>query len=224
VAKLDLLAVEWRNVLAEDFMHEERMISMQTLHKTLLKLKDEKTYTENWIELINGKLDRHAHSDEYVASLLYLVDERPVPISTLQKSIHLQLGHLFRTLDRAGVEFRAHTSALGSRLRQGYWPWPCEIFVDPVRNVILRNGEEIPIPSLLKIYHRDEGPQDDPEDSDPTEDDYIGLMEEEGDVPLPIHSLFRKPALPPDYQGVLTKLRENYNVESEGEEEGTTLE
>ena len=200
MSELVNLKVEWRNKSQADYMLEERPISMAALERELLALKDRETYFENWLRLASKEDERHAHDNSFVARLLYLVDERPIPISALQKSIGMQLGHLFRNFDRAGVVFRAHTSGLKSRLRSGYWPWPCEIYIDPTNGIILRHAVEIPLSDVLKIYHKDNGPEEDPEDSDPTEDDYIGLLEETGDVPLPVHPRFRTATVPPEYK------------------------
>lgn len=204
-ASLSRLEFEWRNVAQLPREIDGRWVDMPALAAALLELKARKTYTEVWRDLALGVHARHAHNEDFVLHLLYLVDERPVPVSVLQRSIGMQLGHLFRTLERAGVEFRAHTTSFSSRLREGYWPWGNEIFLDPLRGTYLRGGEEFPIPEGLEVYLRDGEREDwDGEDDEERGEDQgvrdrsIGLIDP-GDlaVPLPIVPIFRRHTPPP---------------------------
>lgn len=53
--------------------------------------------------------NRTARNPLFVARLLRLTDERTMPLMMIQGHIGMQLGHLFRTFERAGVNFQAVT-------------------------------------------------------------------------------------------------------------------
>lgn len=196
------LSVEWRNIDAPDQLDGERMVSMQALKAKLLELKRTHTYRDIWLELAGREHERHAHSDEYVARLLYLVDERCVPVSLLQHTIGLQLGHIFRTFDRAGVVFRAHTSSISSRLRRGYWFWPCHVYLDPLDDSYLYEGVRYAIPKDFQLYLRDDDAEQWAEEDGDQEvrDEYLGQLELPDDfVPAPIYPALREIVTLPRY-------------------------
>lgn len=155
MAALNRLEREWRNRADE---------SMQVLLERLLALKDERTYEQVFADLVLREHKRHVENIEYLARLMYLIDERPMPILHLQPAVGLDQGHIYRTLKRAGVVFEAP----GSRSApDGYFPWKGEVYVDPIRRVLLRGGEEEEIP----------------EDSDPYD---LPIQYERVTVPLPL--------------------------------------
>ena len=150
---LQRLRVEWINRGEADYRDEQgRRISMRELEAELLRLKDAVSYKKNWQRLATRHYTRHAWNLEYIAALLYLVDERCLPVSDLQPTIHLQLGHLYRQLKRGGVVWRAHTKGLGARLREDYFPYDGVLYLDPLTNVLLRAGERVALPPDVEIY------------------------------------------------------------------------
>lgn len=214
------LSHEWQNCDAPDFMHGDRLVSMSRLKARVLEIQRTEPYARTWASLVLGEHERHAHNDEYVARILVLLDHRPIPINPLQRSIGFQLGHLFRTLnERAGVEFRAHTSTMRARIRQDYYSWPHQVFVDAENHRILHGDQVIAIPPELQVFKKDakrpmkhaEDELPDDEDLDPdaldafeVEDELIGLLPDDSGVvvPPPLHWRMRNPAGPPVYRPV----------------------
>lgn len=129
---LGFLASEWIN---------RGHPSMAALHAALLALKGEKSYQAVMNDLALQKLRRHAHDVEYVTHLLYLVDERRLPIVSLQPIVGIQQGHLYRTFIRAGVEFVAAQSSVVN-VDDGLYPWPGQVYVDPLRERVKVNGQD----------------------------------------------------------------------------------
>jgi|GEM_PF-4929588 len=189
------LKIEWQNRNAPDFNLKGRLVSMRDLERKLAELKKEypgdEGYERIWQELAYGRVRRHAHNADFIVRLLYLVDERCVSAIHLQPSVNTQIGHLFRFLRRAGVHWKANTVNIGSRLRRGYWPWPGEIFLDPMNGTMIRHGRIQPIPEDLEIFRAAED-NEDPEGLEETErirDDLLGLMDDEDAiVPLPLYA------------------------------------
>lgn len=198
--KLCKSALEWRNHSQDDYVKDGSTVSMQTLKARVLKLKEQYSYVQVWSQLASMDIERHAGNEEYISRLIYLVDERPVPISVLQRSVSLQLGHLFRTLDRADVDFRAHTHALTTRIRGGYWPWPCEMYVDVMNGQYFRAGEAHALPEGVDILRRDSDEYG-AEQGDPAVDDgTLGLIDGNDEVPLPLYPGLRERLGPPVYR------------------------
>ena len=126
------LTVEWLNK-----GHE----SMQPLLRRLLALKREKTYEEAMFDVATYAVARHAHDLYFVAHLLYLVDERRFPVIKLQRICNIHEGHLYRTLERAGVDYAAAQSkkiVLDDELTA----WPVQLFIDPAREIVAIDGVE----------------------------------------------------------------------------------
>lgn len=209
------LELEWRNMDAPDFMLKGRLVSMSRLRERVLEIQASETYVQTWKSLVLGDFERHAHNEEYVARLLVLLDNRVVPINPLQLSVGFQLGHLFRTLnERAGVKFRAHTSTMRARIREDYYPWPCQVFVLPDEGVVLHGEQEIPIPDELEVFKKDEWRAQKKDVTEDVEEEYgeealdtfevddqvIGLLPDVDVVPVPIHPRIRNPPAPPVYR------------------------
>lgn len=206
------LLLEWRNADAPDFMLGDRLVSMRRLRERVAQIQTEESYEATWYSLLMGEHDRHAHNEEYVARLLVLLDRRPVAINALQRSIGVQLGHLFRTLgERAGVEFRAHTSTLRARIREDYYSWPAQTFVDAEGGRILHGGEILEIPRLLEIFKKDarrplrRGDEEaelglDADDAFEVDDELMGLLPDVDVVPLPLYPTMRAVPKPPLYR------------------------
>jgi len=206
---------EWRNRTAPDFMFGDRLVSMERLAARVMEIKASESYVDTWLSLVLGEHERHAHNEEYVARLLVLLDDRVIPINPLQRSIGFQLGHLFRTLnERAGVVFRAHTSTMRARIREDYYAWPCQVYVNPEAGEIYHGDQVIAIPPELEIFKKDErraqkkdvSPDVEEEygeealDAFEVDDELIGLLPDPGFVPLPIHHSLRFPPQPPVYR------------------------
>lgn len=183
MADLKLLAEEWRNKDDEDYTDEHgRVISMKELKARLLKLKDTVSYRKNWYHLATRHYPCHAHNLDFIAALLYLVDERTIPVSDLQPTIHLHVGHIYRSLKRGGVLWRAHYKGIGSRLREDYYPWRGSVYVDPLAGVILHGAQKIIIPHGVDIYKDVE--QDAENEND--RGGVMGLIAGKVEVPLPL--------------------------------------
>ncbi len=206
---LTRLRIEWRNIEVPDFTLGERAVSMKRLYQRVLAIKRREPYSRTWASLVLGKHHRHAHNEEYIARLLVLLDDRPIPINPLQRSIGLQLGHLFRTLERAGVDFRAHTSTLSSRIREDYYPWPLQVFVDAERGQMLHGDRLIDLPRELEVFKKDTKKPMKREDewdeevllAHDEDDDLLGLLEEvDVVVPIPIHPRLRAPVVAPIFR------------------------
>ncbi len=207
---LNRLSLEWRAFSLNDFTLGDRTVSMRRLYQRVLAIKARETYAQVWLSLVTGRHHRHAHNEEYVARLLVLLDDRPIPINPLQRSIGLQLGHLFRTLERAGVDFRAHTSTLSSRIREDYFPWPCQVFVFAEEGLILPGDSMLDLSKELEVFKKDEKRpmrKDDDEwgdeglldahDGHEVEDTILGLLPDAEVVPLPIHPRLRQAVVAP---------------------------
>lgn len=52
---------------------------------------------------------RASANPRFVALLLHALDIRQIAVTQIQKSLNMPLGHLFRFLSRAGIEFRSKT-------------------------------------------------------------------------------------------------------------------
>lgn len=184
MAKIVRLVSEWQNRLQADYCDEHgRLISMSALEAALLARKDRISYKRNWHDLATRKLHRHARNQEYVAALLYLLDERTLPVAELQPVIDLQLGHLYRQLKRAGVEFAAESVGIGARLREDYHPFPGALYFDPLSATMLRAGQRVALPASLKIYR---GLDEDAENEGEREE-ILGLVAgAQATVPLPL--------------------------------------
>lgn len=131
-AELRFLQTEWKNV-----DHE----SMQPLLKRLLELKEEKTYAEVAYALAMRQIVRHAHDINFVAHLLYIVDERSLPVIHLQRMTGIQQGHLYRHFKRAGVEYDA-TQSKAVQFDDELLAWPLQFHIDPYRRSIAIDGKE----------------------------------------------------------------------------------
>lgn len=93
---LDRLESEWLN---QD--------SLVTLKARVLHLKASESYAET-LAAWQVQEGRGAQSPRDVARLLRLLDERTGPVSELASSLGTEMtgGHVFRFLDRAGIDFR----------------------------------------------------------------------------------------------------------------------
>lgn len=131
-AALKNLMTEWQN---KD--HE----SMRPLLDRLLALKQEKTYEEAMYDVAMRVIPRHARDVNFVAHLLYLVDDRPYPVIHLQRICGIQEGHLYRTLRRAGVEYVAVQSKT-IQMDDELTAWSNQIYADPQREKVYVEGKE----------------------------------------------------------------------------------
>ncbi|TDE87346.1 hypothetical protein [Deinococcus sp. S9] len=196
MAQLQRLLVEWGNRQQPDYLDENgRLISMATLERELLALKDAVSYKENMRRLATKKIERHAHHVPYIAALLYLLDERVLPVSDLQPVIHLQLGHLYRQLRRGGVIYRAHSTGIGARLREDYHPYKGVVYLDPVSRTLLRSGERVALPGDAKIFKD----LDEDAENEGEREEILGLLGAgNATVPVPLLPTKRKaPKRPP---------------------------
>jgi len=115
---------------------------MSELADKVLALKVKMTYFELWMSLLRRDQERHAHNLDYIAQLLYLLDERALSVLMLQQLHGIQPGHLYRTLGRAGVNFKA-TTATGFRVEEPSSPYLSDYY-DPINSRILRDGAAYP--------------------------------------------------------------------------------
>lgn len=217
--KFSKLSIEWRNKGVTDFVHKERLVSMKRLAARVAEIQASESYVDTWLSLMLDQHERHAHNEEYVARILVLLDHRPVSINPLQLSIGFQIGHLFRTLnERAGVVFRGHTSTIRSRIREDYFPWPLQVFIDPESRRMIFGDQALDIPDDVEIFKKDEKrplrrdgePEEDQDgflsdaaDAFDVDDEVLGLLHVDTEVvPLPLHHRMRSPAGPPIYKPV----------------------
>lgn len=217
LAKPSKLTVEWRNRGVGDYIHKERLVSMKRLEERVREIQASESYIDTWMSLMLDQHERHAHNEEYVARILVLLDHRPVSVNPLQLSIGFQIGHLFRTLnERAGLSFRAHTSTIRSRIREDYYPWPIQVFIDPEERRMIFGDRVLDIPADVEIFKKDEKrplrrdgePEEDEDgfltdaaDAFDVDDELLGLLQLEPEVvPLPLHHRMRHPAGPPVYR------------------------
>lgn len=136
VSSLNRLKVEWSNIFSDE---------MRPLLLRLLKLKETHTYQQVWMELCRRDHRRYAHEIEYVSRLLYIADERPLPVVIMQHAIGIEQGHMYRTFERAGVEWKASTANTGVSVEEHYVPWAGKAFVDVLGKRVIQNGEIKPI-------------------------------------------------------------------------------
>lgn len=132
LGQLNFLKTEWKNAAHE---------SMRSLLARLIALKKEKAYEDVLMEFSMRTIVRHAHDVNFVAHLLYLVDERHFPVIHIQRIAGIQEGHLYRTLKRAGVEFDA-TQSKTVQFDDQIASWPLQLHVDPLRQCVLIDGRE----------------------------------------------------------------------------------
>lgn len=160
------LTSEWQNRGVTDEMTE--------LEQRILSLKREMSYEEVWKRLALKEERRHVGNLDYVAMLMYLIDERRICLISLQRTIFMQQGHLYRALRRYGVKYKAATS-LKVSVEDSMFPWAGEVYHDPLLGGYWRGGE----------FHAAEY-QIDPEPDNGRRFILVGLDEDPVDVPLPL--------------------------------------
>jgi len=183
MAKLDKLLLEWENRGAPDQMYRSRIVSMTGIERDLLALKEKISLAQAWSDLILKKFRRNALNMDYLLRLAYVWDERPIPVTYIQRTVDFHQGNLYRTFIRGGMMVAAKTRSVGAKTEEPYWPWRCEAYLDPLSSSYLRQGLRI------EILEEDNG-------------FHFSLLESDGvfdeAVPLPIYrSLFERRRLPP---------------------------
>lgn len=193
-ARLARLEIEWINRKTPEYLNSHgRNISMPRLEQKLLTLKAEMSYKDNWKRLCLKTMSRHAHDEDYIVALLYLVDERCLPINELQPNIGLQVGHIYRQFRRSGVEIRAHTKSLGARLCEPYVPYKGVFYLDPLAGLLIAAGERRVIPAGVDIYRAPQEDAENPEDRN----EVMGLIElPKHAVPVPLLNRKKRKILP----------------------------
>lgn len=129
------LMLEWINADSD---------AMRPVRQALDDLKSKETWEENAIALALYEEDRLSGSPAFLARLLYLVAERPVSVIKVQTITGLHGGHLYRFLDRGGVEYKAAT-VRKLEVEESCLPWKDPVYIDPLQGLMVRGGEITPI-------------------------------------------------------------------------------
>ncbi len=95
-ANLNRLKTDWVN------QHSPEMV---VLRRAVLGVKGRESYQQTVQRLISGGVSRRADNVEYVAGLLALIDDGGRTLLQVHDDVGLSYGHLWRVLDRAGVDF-----------------------------------------------------------------------------------------------------------------------
>ena len=128
---LDRLLLEWRN--ADDD-------NMKPIREALTKLRATEGYEENLAAVALQEEERRADNPRFIARLLYMLAERPISIIQLQRVSGIHEGHLYRFLERAGVDYKAIT-VRKLEVEEDHRPWKAPVYADPLSGTLIRGGE-----------------------------------------------------------------------------------
>jgi hypothetical protein len=130
-------------------LDEEREAAWWALMLRWFHHLSEQPWSQVAADATTGKFfPRDRDNPAFIASLLRLLDERPMPVNRLERFLGFPSGRLYRFLERAGVQWSARTKASILRAEIGLHGL-CKSFqsyVDVVGWRVIRNGKIEPLP------------------------------------------------------------------------------
>lgn len=93
------------------------------------------------------RLQRRADNPEFIAALLFLLDRRAMSVQDLQALLDIPGGHLYRFLERGGVEWSASSGYMGRQAENGGLDRALGAYRSPLEGVAIVRGRVRRLPS-----------------------------------------------------------------------------
>lgn len=89
--------------------------------------------------------ERRADNPYFIGALLRLLDTRPISVEELQITLDIACGHLYRFLERAGIEWTAASGYMGKKADEDELGRRANFYRDPLSGFVLNRGRVVRI-------------------------------------------------------------------------------